>query len=133
MIEISSSKNKVKNINHKVYVKKKLFPYKYYLCSIFIKNIDLNKNNYFFTKKFIAVYYFVCQLFDISSYLIMQREFQIMKNTIMIGKYKDILENKAKINVNEHSFNIDMKECLDYHKLSILGRVKQSRERNSIY
>ena len=132
--EIDNSLNKKVNLNSnsKIYVQKKLFPYKYYLCSIFIKNIYLNKDNFFFTKKFIAVYYFVCQLFDISSYLILQREFQIMKNTIMKGKYKDILENRTKINVNEHTFNTDIKECLDSHKFSILGRVKQQKERNSM-
>ena len=58
----------------------------------------------------------------------MQKEFQIMKDTIMIGKYRDILENKTKINVNDNSFNTDMKECLDSHKFSILGRIKQSKE-----
>ena len=115
-------------LNSKKYVQNKLFPYKYYLCSIFIKNIDLRKKPFFFTKKFISVYNFVCQLFDISSYLIMQKEFQIMKDTIMIGKYRDILENKTKINVNDNSFNTDMKECLDSHKFSILGRIKQSKE-----
>jgi len=129
----SNSYNYSKLNSKKYYVQKKLFPYKYYLCSIFIKNIDLRKKPFFFTKKFISVYNFVCQLFDISSYLIMQREFQIMKSTIMIGKYRDILENGTKINVNDHSFNTDMKECLDSHKFSILGRVKQSKGRyNSV-
>jgi len=127
----SNSYNYSKLNSKKYYVQKKLFPYKYYLCSVFIKNIDLRKKPLFFTKKFISVYNFVCQLFDISSYLIMQREFQIMKNTIMIGKYRDILENKSKINVNDHSFNIDMKECLDSQKFSILGRIKQPKERNN--
>ena len=112
------------------YVQKKLFPYKYYLCSIFIKNIDLSKNTIFFTKKFIVVYNFICQLFDISSYLILQKEFQIMKNTIMIGKYGDIIENRTKINVNDRSFNNEIKECLNSQKFSILGRVKQSKISN---
>ena len=107
------------------YIQKKLFPYKYYLCSIFIKNIELRDKSFFFTKKFIVVFNFIRQLFDISSYLILQREFQIMKNTMMMGKYRDILENRTKINVNEHSFNNDIKECLDFQKFSILGRVKQ--------
>ena len=106
------------------YEKKKLFPYKYYLCSIFIKSIDFSNNPFFFTKKFIVVYNFICQLFDISSYLILQKEFQIMKSTFIIGKYKDIFENRQKINVNDHSFNSDMKECIDSQKFSILGRVK---------
>ena len=117
--------NNLINIKGKTqYVKKKLFPYKYYLCSIFIKNINISKKPIFFTRKFIAVYNFICQLFDISSYLILQREFQILKSTLMIGKYRAVLENRQKINVNDHSFNIDMKECLDSQKFSILGRIK---------
>ena len=120
-----SLNNKILDISHKQYIRKSLFPYKYYLCSIFIKNINTSKNNFFFTKKFIAVYNFVCQLFDISSYLVLQREFQIMKNTLMIKKYKNIIEKGHKINVNDRFFNIDMNECLNYKKLSILGKVKQ--------
>ena len=107
------------------YVKKALFPYKYYLCSIFINNFDENKKSIFFTQKFIIVYNFICQLFDISSYLILQREFQIMKNTLMEEQHKDILEKGQKINVNDRSFNTIMKECLESRKFSILGKVKK--------
>ena len=45
-----------------------------------------------------------------------------------MGKYKDLLESNQKINVNAHTFNIDMKECLDSNKFSILGRVKEANE-----
>ena len=96
-----NSKNenrKLKNMNRQLlktifknqYIKKSLFPFKYYLCSIFIKNLDLNKNYSFLSKKFIVVYDFICRLYDISSYLILQREFQIMKNTIL-GKEQRII------------------------------------------
>ena len=47
-----------------------------------------------------------------------------MKNTLIIGKYKDIMESRKKINVNDLSFNINIKECLDTQKFSILGQVK---------
>ena len=126
----SSNNNKLllSQKSKKYFVQKKLFPYKYYLCSIFIKNFDSKKKSCFFTRKFIVVYNFICQLFDISSYLILQKEFQIMKNTIVMGKYKDLLETNQKINVNAHSFNVDMKECLDSNKFSILGRVKETNE-----
>ncbi len=118
------STNKFKKKKSKKFVKVKLFPYKFYLCSIFIKNVELQKKSKFFTKKFINVYNFICQLFDVSSYLILQREFQIIKNTLGKGKYRAIIENREKINVNDHSFYTDMKECLDYKRFSILGRVK---------
>jgi hypothetical protein len=120
---INNNDNNTFNNNNQ-YIKRQLFPYKYYLCTIFIKNINLKKKSIFFSKKFLDVYNFICQLIDISSYLILQREFEVLKNTLMIGKYKNILENKKKINVNDRSFNIDMKECLNSQKFSILGRFR---------
>ena len=121
--KINFESNIIKSKPKGYYIKKKLFPYKYYLCSIFIKNVDVSKDSIFFTKKFLVIYNFICQLFDISSYLILQKEFQIMKNTVIMGKYRDIFENRQKINVNDHSFNSDIKECLDMQKFSILGKI----------
>ena len=114
----------LKMILKKQYTRKSLFPYKYYLCSIFMKNIHPSKNYFFVTKKFIVVYNFICQLFDISSYLILQKEFQILKNNLMEEKYKNIIEKSNKINVNDQSFDTDMKECITYNNLSILGKIK---------
>ena len=116
------------NQKEKYYVKQELFAYKYYLYSIFIKNINVNNNtkSFCFPKKFLNVYNFICQILDISSYLKLQKEFQTIKNTLMKGKYRDIVENNQKINVNDRSFNVDMKECLDDHKLSILGKIKNA-------
>ena len=47
-----------------------------------------------------------------------------MKNSILLDKYRQILENRQKINVNDAYFNVNMKECLDTKKFSILGRIK---------
>jgi len=110
------------------YIRRSLFPFKYYLCSIFIKNFDLNKKYTCLSKKFIVVYDFICQLSDISSYFILQREFQIIKNNILDKKYKNILEKGQKVNINDHSFHIDMNECLNTKKLSILGKIKQNNK-----
>ena len=114
--------NKDNNKSH--YKKQRLFPYRYYLCAIFVKNIDHTKKSAFFPNKFVYVYYFICSLVDISNYLILQREFEILKNTFMADKYKAVVENMRKINVNEQSFNNDMKECLNIKKMSILGKPK---------
>ena len=116
----------LKTIFRTQYIRKSLFPFKYYLCSIFIKNFDPNKNYCFLSKKFIVVYDFICQLNDISSYLILQREFQIMKNAILEKKQRNILEKNQKVNVNDHSFQFDMNECLHKKKLSILGKIKEN-------
>ena len=114
-----------KSINHNNYYKsQKLFPYKYYLCASFLRNIDYTKKSIFFPNKFLYVYTFICNLVDISSYLILQREFEILKNTFIMDKHRSIVESSKKINVNSHSFNNDMKECLSNKKMSILGRFK---------
>ena len=127
------SKNEKSNKKEKYYVKQKLFPFKYYFYSIFIKNINMNSNkSFFFTKKFLNVYNFICQILDISSYLKLQKEFQTIKSTLMEGKYKDLIENRQKINVNDRAFNVNIKECLDDQNLSILGKIKnQNTNENS--
>ena len=130
--KVNNNENEKKNIDNKKrqiksknrYIKTKLFPYRYYLFSIFIKNIDANRNYKFITKKFIVVYNFICQILDISSYLILQKEFEIMKNTILMEKYREILENRKKINVNDIYFNTNMKKCLDSNNFAILGKMK---------
>ena len=48
----------------------------------------------------------------------------------MFDKYKALLENREKINVNDHSFNIDMKECIDSQKFSILGKLPKNKVYN---
>ena len=93
-----------------------IFPYRYYLCSIFIKHGHISAKSHLFTKKFIDVYNFICKLFDISSYLIMQKEFEILKSTILVGKYRDILDNNQNRNINELNFNLNMREYLKTKK-----------------
>ena len=66
-------------------------------------------------------------MFDISSYLILQREFQTMKNTVIEEKQRNIIEKDQKINVNASSFNVNMRECLNTKKLSIFGRINQPK------
>jgi len=55
---------------------------------------------------------FMCQIFDVTSYLILQREFNILKSLFLFKKYKTFIENKQKVNINDSLFNIDIKECL---------------------
>ena len=111
------------------YNKNKLFPYKYYLCSIFMKNLGVSKKSFFFPENFVVVYNFICQLIDISSYLMLQKEFQILKNTFISSKYKSVIESSKKININDESFDMDINECLESNKFSILGKLKNTKDK----
>ena len=67
------------------------------------------------------MYSFLCQLFDISAYFILHKEFNIVKNSICDEQNIKIIEQKSKINVNSQSFMRDMNDCIGSHKFSILG------------
>ena len=125
--KISSIFEPETNTNTK-YVKITLFPYRYYLCSIFIKRLDISKKSIFFSKKFKIVYNFLSQLLDISSFFTLAKEFEIMKNTLLVEKYREKLESNKKINVNDIGFNSNMKECLTSKKLSILGKYNEENQ-----
>ena len=51
-----------------------------------------------------------------------------MKHTVMEERHRNIIEKKKKINVNDRSFNINMKECSENKKFSIFGRLKQMKD-----
>ena len=107
--------------------KKVIFPFNYYLYTIFIKGFDVSKKSIFFNETFIIVYNFICQLFDISTYLLMKKEFEILKMNFLQDKYRVLLEKKKKINLSDKRFNIYMNNCLDNKNFDILGRVNSRK------
>ena len=99
----------------------KLFPFRYYFFLIFFKNIDISKRKSCFPQKFIKANLFLRQLLDISSYLSLQKEFQVLKNRFLTKEEMDYIENNKKININNQSFYRNVNECIDHHNLHILG------------
>ena len=114
----------------KRFVANKLFPFRYYFCSIFVKNLDLTKHRFCMSRKFIKVYIFLCQLFDISSYCALQKEFNIVKNSIFDEKNIQLIENKNKVNVNSQSFMSEMNYCIGKHKFNILSNNYNLKRRS---
>ena len=109
------------NSRRNKYVNGKLFPYRFYFFSTFVKN-GIKKKNCFFSEKFSKVYSFLTQILDISTYLIIQREFNILKSSFLDDKKKiAFLEQNNKINVNDRLFirNISQSlECQNFHIFS---------------
>ena len=104
--------------------KKLLFPYKFYLLSIFCKNITkisienlnhikcLNKN----LKKFFNLNNYIGHFLDLNSYIILQREFNILKEKLFNKKHFSLLENYTKININDCLEIRRLMECVDAKK-----------------
>ena len=126
---VENVQNKVKNIlsefsdQNKPYKNSKLFPYRYYFYSIFVKNIDVAKcSDKLLSKKFKKVYKFLSKLIDISSYLVLLREFQMLKGTLLKGEEISLIERPKKINVNERTFMKNMNECIERGKFQIFSQ-----------
>ena len=105
----------------KKFIRQLLFPYKYYLCSIFIRNLDTTNKVYFISSRFARVYTFLCQLFDITTYFCLLREFNALKK-IFNEKSLHLIERNKKININANSFIKDINNCIGEHKLYILAQ-----------
>ena len=118
--KIKNLEKNIQSTNEKNYIKQKLFPYKYYLFSVFIKNLDPSVNC-FFSSRFAKIYTFLCQLFDITTYLSFQREFNALKK-IFSENSINLIEKNQKININSNSFLKEISECIGKHKFYILAQ-----------
>ena len=114
--ENSNSVKPNKNI-----VKIKLFPYKYYLCSVLIRTLDASKDGCLYTSRFAKVYSFLCQLIDITTYLSFQREFNALKQ-IFNEKSVHFIEKNKKINISSNNFLKEINQCIGENKLYILAQ-----------
>ena len=104
------------------YVVKKLFPNRFYFFSSFIKNSNIKKSSCFFDNKFTKVYTFLAQMIDISTYLLLKREFDILKVEFLDDKKRNYLEKNKKINVGAHTFIRDINQSLNSKNFDIFSK-----------
>ena len=107
------------------YKKKILFPYKYYLFSIFCRNITagsikkIKHSKYF--KKFLNINIYIGKFLDITNYVCLHKEFRVMKEKIFNKKNINLLEEDQKININDQfSMNTILKDFGSRNEQSIL-------------
>ena len=73
-------------------------------------------------------------MFDISSYCILQKEFNVIKNLIFDEKKLQLIEKNSKININDQFFIRDMNDCIIRNKFYILGNnIKKKNETTTEY
>ena len=99
--------------------KGKLFPYKYFFFSTFLKNYEIFNCKYLFPIKYKKIFTFLNQLLDINSYFALKKEFEIMKHLYCNKEDLDIIERNKKINVNTSKFNREIKECIEKNNVYI--------------
>ena len=97
-INNDSIKNIIKSVKN--YELKNLFPFSYYLMDVFLDNLDRPDKFRFVSSKYLIVYNFMSQIYDISTYIQLFRQFNILKTTVNFAKIFEN-DNNWKININK--------------------------------
>ena len=101
---LESESNKINKNFHKN-LKKDLFPTYYYFMDIFIDKLIKPKRFCFMNKKYFIVYNFMGQIFDITSHILLIKNFNILRNIFLNeingGKKFNIYTLEKKININD--------------------------------
>ena len=61
-------------------------------------------------------------MFDISSYLLLLREFELVKRIYFKDAELNVIERNKKINVNTKTFSRNINECIDKKKFNIFAK-----------
>ena len=84
--------------------------------------MTIKKDTCFFSKKFAKVYAFFANVIDISNYLTLQKEFNILKTELLDNKKILVIGRNKKINVGDDGFMRDISECLDGKNFNIFSQ-----------
>ena len=117
---IIKNKKSIKTNNTDNIKEKILFHYKYYLFSVFVKNLNISKKSSFFSARFAQIYLFFCQLFDITTYLSLLREFNALKKVFNDKNMNTFGKNdNKKVKVSFNHFIKEICEVIEDKKFHI--------------
>ena len=98
--------------------KKKLFPFFYFFLDVFIDKLDKPKTFCCLKKKYLIVYNYTLRIFNISTYILMFKFFNVYKdvvnknlNEININKKININDQVMMDNIEDKTFNSNYEDC----------------------
>ena len=120
--------NNTIKIDPKYLEQKDLFPLYYYFLDIFIEKLVKPKTCCFIDKKYLIIYNFLGQMFDISSHILLFKHFNILKNLflneISDGKKNfNIFNNNKKININDDKLMAEVNKDLKTRTCDIFTKT----------
>ena len=95
---------------------KYLFPFFYYFLDIIFDNLMNPKKFFTLSKRYFTVYNFMCQIYDISSHVILIKQFNILKNILKEKMHDDIYKLYSKININDYLVLEDLRDEFKHNK-----------------
>ena len=122
------NKENDKKINSKKERNRDLFPFYYFFMDVFLDKLVRPKKFCFITKKYLIVYNFLGQIFDISSHILLFKHFNILKNLFLnelkTGENKfRIFNNNKKININDDNLMEEVNKDLKTQSCDIFTKT----------
>ena len=108
--------------------RKYLFPFYYYFLDIIFDNLMNSKRFLHFSKKYFIVYNFMCQIYDISSHVILVKQFNILKNILkeMYDNSENFIDKLYnKININNNKVLEDLRNEFKHNKSLNFNHIQQ--------
>ena len=97
----------------KYYRSETLFPFRYYILTVLLKNIT---NKRIFSRQYIEVNNFISYIFDVTTYVILKKEFDSLIKTLIERKILENYKSSGRINISKRSFLRDMNDYLNRKK-----------------
>ena len=126
----SKIKESCKHTQKKKNEKKKehLFPYFYFFLDIFFDKFKMPKKFCCVSKKYFIVYNYMCQIYDISTHLMLFKHFTILNNFIFevinTNEYSNYqFESNGKININDNVKLNELDKELQSRKCVLFSRI----------
>ena len=115
------------NVNHKKAKIKDLFPTYYYFMDILIDKLINPKKFCCLNKKYLIVYKFMGQIFDITSHILLIKNFNIFKNIFFNelngGKKLNSYTIDKKININDDNMMNEISEDINTKSCDIFTKT----------
>ena len=111
-----------KKINDNELYKKKLFPISYYFMDSLLDRFIKPKKFIYISKKYLIVYNFMNQLYDISTYILLYKQLQLLK--ITLDRNQNLIMNEyAKMNIKNGEFMDNLDNVLQHGKFPIFSDI----------
>ena len=99
---------------------KKLFPFYYYFMDVFLDFIKQPKKFCIVSQQYLTAYNFMSQLYDISTYVLLYEQFNIIRR-VLYFKYYGYFNMTKKINILDEKIMVSINENLKNKKSAIFS------------
>ena len=104
-----------------------LFPYFYFFLDIFFDKFKMPTKFCCVSKKYFLVYNYMCQIYDISTHIMLFKQFTLLNNfifeTINPNEYSCPFESNGKININDNYKLDELDKELKSKKCVLFSRI----------